>query len=418
MTTKPRHKPDNSTKGLYHKLKAATTIKLITANRMLFVIFFGAASTFAYFTGERLAYITAMVLFIAPAASFIITFVALRWLRVTQALPATVVKNAEDIITLRLHNPTPFPFVRLECNFFANEYAVETTPGIQLSVLAFKKAEGAIPFRIIYRGMFELGLKSIVATDYTGLFRIKRKVVARGKGHDTRHGSVLCLPQIVDFDNIPLSVSLVAEASSRFDIKDEDYSVISDVRQYIPTDSIKRVHWKLTAKRNEWLVKIFQSNAQNHLTIILDNRRVPVHEEEMYIIEDFMIESMVGMARYCLNHGMPVDFLATNGAFASALAPASFSSIYNTAAELMFEPTPMRNPESVLTQVLNDATGNVNAIIFTTQLTSELYERIVNAINRGNYAAVMYFPTEESDAESDDIYKIMLESRLPCFVVE
>jgi len=382
----------------------------INANRVIYIIIFLGTCVYAWMSGERLAYLTALVFFIVPTISCIVTFILLRGLKVEQTLPATIVKHQNGSILIDLHNPTPLPFSRLECIFYGNPYAIKTQSGIQLAVEPFKSTEGQIPFTVLFRGEYEIGLKSVIATDYLGLFRLKRKYRKQTK--------ILALPRIVDFSNIPLSMSLVAEASARFDIRDEDYSIVSDIRPYIPTDSIKRVHWKLTAKRNEWLVKIFQSNALNHVSIIFDNLRLPLLEEEMYSLEDRMVESAVGLARHCLNQGMPVDFLSTDGGKASVQTAASFNTIYHMVGELKFEQDPMLSPVTILTQTLNDASGSVNAVVFTTSLTTELYERTVNSVNRGNYTAIMYFATEDYNAEYEQIFRILEDSGLPCFKVK
>jgi uncharacterized protein (DUF58 family) len=362
---------------------------------------------FTWSTGERLAYITAIVFLVVPAVSYVVTFIMLRVVRVEQTVPAAIVKEQDSAIGVRLHNRTPLPFPGLECTFLGNAYAIETAPDIKMFVQAFKTVQGGIPFRAFYRGEYEVGLKSIIATDFVGLFRLRRKY--------RRPARLLVLPRIVEFNNIPLAVSLVAEASARFDIRDEDYSVISDVRPYVPTDSIKRVHWKLTAKRNEWMVKIFQSNALNHVTIILDNLRMPVPEEERYPLEDSMIEDALGLARFCLNRGMPVDFMVTDGNQTHAPTAANFDVIYHLASDVTFEKHPLLRPVSVLGQMINDAVGNINAVIFTAVLDAQLYERVINAVDRGNYTAIMYFATDRPDEESEKIFALLEEGGLPCF---
>jgi len=391
-------------------LKRIGRIKTITANRILYATLLAAVCVFAFTSGERLAYITATVLFVVPAVSCVVTFLMLRGLRVGEDIPSAIVKNKNGAIVMRLHNPTLLPFTHLECIFFGNAYAIETQPDHTMAIASFKSVEEKIPFRAFYRGEYDIGLKAVIATDFMRLFRLRRKYYKQTK--------ILVLPRIVEFTNIPLAISLVSEASSRFDIRDEDYSVISDVRPYVPTDSIKRVHWKLTAKRNEWMVKMFQSNAQNHVTVILDNLRMPVPEAEMYPLEDSMVENALGLARFCLNRGMPVDFMVTDGNQTHAQTGANFDVIYHLASDMQFEKAPLLSPVSMLTQVLNEASGNVNTVIFTATLNSQLYERVINAVNRGNYTAIIYFAMETPDQDSEKIFSLLEEGSLPCFRVE
>jgi len=393
-------------KKLREKLSGLRNASQITTNRLIYGAIFVAVWVYAWTSGERLAYVTGVVFLVIPAASYLITHMTLRTLRISQKLPASIIKLESGEISIRLHNPSPLPFARLECVFFGNKFAVETQSGIQLAVEPFKTVEGRIPFKCLFRGEYRLGLECVVATDFTGLFQLRRKY--------GRQATIKALPRIIDFTTIPLTVSLVAEASSRFDIRDEDYSVISDIRPYVPTDSIKRVHWKLTAKRNEWLVKIFQSNALHNIYIVLDNLRLPLEEQDMYALEDSIIETAIGLSRYCLNHGMPVEFILTDNNRARAQHPGGFGTIYSLASDMEFETDPELNPEAVLSQLQNDAAGNVNTVIFTTRLSAELYEKTANSQNRGNYTAIMYFPAPEPDEESERIFAVLEESGLPC----
>ena len=395
---------------LLAKIKKYGRVQQTTANLSMYLVVLVALSVFAYTSGERLAYVAALVLFVVPAMSYVVTWLLLKGLHVTQEIPDTIVKETEGNILIKLRNPLPLGFSKLECALFGGSFAVDTSQKAVVVLGGKKQGQGQVPFTIAYRGRYEIGLQAVYATDFTGIFRIKRNYSNKAK--------ILALPRIIDLDNIPLSLNLAPESSSRFDIKDEDYSTIADIRQYVPTDSIKRVHWKLTAKRNEWLVKTYQSNALNAVTIIFDTLRPNIVPEEAIVLEDQMLEHVVGFARYCLNKNMPVEFLDTAGRHGEAKTGATFANIYNVISHIDFDQAPPLSPTTVFTQVTNDATGSVNAIVFTTQLTPELFERAVNALERGNYMAVMYFATNKPQKQSEDIYKVMEERGLPCFRVE
>lgn len=394
------------------KIKSANSINV---NRMIYVALLLAIGVFAFISGERVLYITVSVLFILPLISLLLTYVALRRLWVKQNVSSTIVKNYRETLVVRIHNDSILPFTNVECVFFSNEHAIRTineTGDIgehefKLTLRPLATAMYEIPFYTRYRGLYNIGVERVNVTDFMGLFCLSHT-------HD-KHAEIISLPRILDFSNVPLALDVIAEASSRFDIKDEDYSTISDIRAYLPTDSIKRVHWKLTAKRNEWLVKIFQANAINSMSIVLDCKRTLAPSNEMYALEDLIVEYSLGLARHCLKKGMPVDFIATDGSKARAHSITGFDSMYKLCGRLMFENEPALDPVSVLTHVLNDSSSYVNAVICTSSLTVELYERFVHAINKGNYAAIMYFPTNEPNTECERIFNLMEEGGQPCF---
>ena len=391
----------------YQEPRPPFKIKKSTANRILYVLVMIAVLVFAWISGERIAYISAIVLVALPVVSLVVTLVMLASLRVWQEIPKTVVKNQQADINIGFKNYSILPFSKVECTFITNEHAIETEDAKGVTLNAFSHSKIKIPFKAIYRGHFEVGLKSIVVTDFVGLVTLRRNYQKKQK--------LIALPQVVDLTSSPLTINLLAEASSPFDIKDEDYATISDVRPYVPTDSIKRVHWKLTAKRNEWMVKQFQSNGLNSVDIIVDSKRMPVHDTEMYQLEDKIVESAISLARFCLNKGMPVDFYSTGGGKTHASTPAFFDTIYTVAGEMMFEEKPPLSSVSVLSRLLNDAAGAVNAVIFTSLLDVELYERAVNATNKGNFVAIIYLAPSTESEEAARIFSLLTSGGLPCY---
>jgi len=246
-----------------------------------------------------------------------------------------------------------------------------------------------------------MGIESLQTLDLTGLFRLNRKF-----NMDTK---ITALPGVADMSKYPIANNLLTQAQSRHDIRDEDYATISDIRPYLPTDSIKRVHWKLTAKRNEWLVKNFQSNALHQIAIIIDSKRISRDYQEQVVMEDRMIEMSLGLAMHCLRRGMPVDYMAGEGHKTMGRTFADFEAIYNTASVVQFEESPALSPGAILSQCLNDATGYVNAIILTARLDATLYERIANAQNNGHNIAVIYFPQRSPRRETEKIFSLLEE---------
>jgi uncharacterized protein (DUF58 family) len=381
----------------------------MVSNRCVYASVHAVLLVSAWIYGERLLYIALIVFSAMPVVSFITAFVLLRVLMVSQTIPDTVVKNDTGVITLRFRNPAPVFFGNIQCVFHTDDFAVETEEGTTLWLKTLETATQEIPFRVKYRGIFQVGIKSVQAVDMMGLFRLKRRFYKKTEIH--------VLPRIVDMSGFPLAMNVLTEAHSRYDIKDEDYATISDIRPYLPTDSIKRVHWKLTAKRNEWLVKNFQSNVLNKVTVIFDSLRLHLRYKEQIILEDRIIETAMGLARFCLRKGMPVNFMTGEGHTVSCQNAAMFETVYTIGSHLIFKEKPPYNPQSMLTQCLNDAAGYVNALILTPRLDGSLYERIVNGMNNGHYIAVLYFPTTIKDPDSEEIFQLLSEGGAPCFRV-
>ncbi|MCL2215879.1 MAG: DUF58 domain-containing protein [Defluviitaleaceae bacterium] len=378
-------------------------------NRIIYAVLLIGSGVYAWISGERMLYVAFAVLAALPVVSYVLTYFFLSGLKVSQTVPKTVQKNQTGKLTVRLHNTTPMPFGNVAVLVSGEEFAVEVEEKHTAVLRPLRTTYYDIPFQVLYRGQYKIGLDSVSVTDIVGLFRLQRKF--------NQHVKIIALPRVVDLSSFPLAMNLMTQAHSRFDIRDEDYATISDIRPYIPTDSIKRVHWKLTAKRSEWLVKVFQSNALNQVAMILDSTRLNLEPKELYSLEDRMVEMSLGLAKFCLSKGMPVDFFATEGFKTKTRFLQEFEIIYQAAAGLQFEQKTSLDCLNILSHVLNDATGYVNVVIFAARLDGELYERVINAANNGHYIAVLYFSPRPPDENSEKFCRLLIEGGTPCFRV-
>jgi len=370
-------------------------------NRVLYLFIWVLVAGGAWLYGERMLYVTLAVFTALPIISYVIAAVGIRSLKVSYKHPRTVPKREYSEITVCIKNVIRIPFGKVLCVFYNDGFAVSVQESIVADVGSLKPIYKLFHFTISYRGEYTMGIESLQTTDLTGLFRLNRKLNMSNK--------VVALPGIADMSSFPIANNLLTQAQSRHDIRDEDYATISDIRPYIPTDSIKRVHWKLTAKRNEWLVKNFQSNALHQITLIIDSKRIGDNYPEQIVMEDRMIEISLGLVRHCLRRGMPVDYMAGEGHKTTGRTAADFEAIYKTASVIQFEESPLLSPGAILAQCLNEAAGYVNAIILTSRLDANLYERIANAQNNGHYVAVIYFATQSPDSDTEKVFKLLEE---------
>jgi len=378
-------------------------------NRARYFVVWVLVGGSAWMYGERMLYIALAVLTALPILSYIIATIGIMTLRLTQELPSTILKEEYGYLIVKMINPFRLPYGMVRFVFYGDDFAVVMQDSILVSVGFIKPVTHHIPFQVNYRGEYEMGIKSIQIMDLTGLFRLTRHIELPVNMHS--------LPRISDMNKFPIASNLLTQATSRFDIRDEDYATISDIRPYLPTDSIKRVHWKLTAKRNEWLVKNFQSNALHQVMIILDNKRMDTIYKDQIKTEDRMVEHFLGLADFCLRRGMPVEYTSGEGHKITGRNSGDFETIYLSASRLHFDEDPAQSPYSILSQALNDTTGYVNVIIMTQRLDVNLYERMMNAQHNGHHIAVIYFALPHPDEQSDEIYKLLEESNSVCFKV-
>ena len=358
--------------------------------------------------GDPFMFMTLYALIVMPLASLAFAYISLYGLGLSQkTVGGTVVKGEANRYIVSLENRIGIGTLR--CMFLEGHFAIESDAATrQVDIRPFMKpCQFEINFTIKYRGIYELGLEHLELMDFMGLFILKRKVSERFE--------IVAYPRITDLEHMQLAVHLLSKAPANLSIAQEDYSDYTDVRPYEPSDPIKKIHWKLTAKRGEWIVKNYQSSVLNSMAVLLDSNKIKRPYEIGVKLEDSMMEHAVGVVRYCLRQQMPVDLIFSTYVREKGRNIGDFEAIYNVMANLNFNDTDF-SVNDALGKYLNETSRNVNVVILTAKLDMSIYEQVLNAVRFGHYIAIMYFVPENwaTDRDSEAVFQRLVSSGLNC----
>ncbi|MCS7011065.1 MAG: DUF58 domain-containing protein [Anaerolineales bacterium] len=134
------------------------------------------------------------------------------------------------------------------------------------------------------RGVFPLGPTRLVTYDPFGLFQVEKEFPAQA--------TLLVFPMIFP---IPEHASLAGRLPAGKSVHLRTTEVTphaSGVREYLPGDPMKRIHWPTTARRGSLMVKEFEQDPQTDLWIFLDAQR-EAHASLPEATQVFLEESLV-----------------------------------------------------------------------------------------------------------------------------
>jgi uncharacterized protein (DUF58 family) len=117
----------------------------------------------------------------------------------------------------------------------------------------------------IRRGEFLLGPLRVVAGDPFGLFEIERKISATSR--------LVIYPATVPLSGFTLPSGLLPGGDALRRRTHYITTNASGVRDYAPGDSLSRIHWRSTARRDRLIVKEFELDPLADIWIILDAER-------------------------------------------------------------------------------------------------------------------------------------------------
>jgi len=98
---------------------------------------------------------------------------------------------------------------------------------------------------------------------------------------------------------------------------------------------MKKIHWKLSSKMNELLVKNFEGSSHASSAILLDLKKSNRSFEENSIIEDMLIEASIAVIYYCLVNWIPIILYITT---VKVLIPSRRKTLWNLKKSMKFYP--------------------------------------------------------------------------------
>ncbi len=174
-------------------------------------------------------------------------------------------KGDEFTLRILLENPTWHPLLnatlKLEVeNTFYREDGVHF---LNFPVRGKKETEVRYPIVMDYSGRLCVNALSICFVDLLGLCELKVNVGVQGE--------CIVLPQGTPCskDAGRLYINGVTEAMESKE-KGYDFSEISGIREYIPGDKLQNIHWKLSTKKDELMVKERVSVSAMQLYVLVE----------------------------------------------------------------------------------------------------------------------------------------------------
>ena len=188
------------------------------------------------------------------------------------------------------------------CLFPAHTVAVRFRRGgrteeMEVAVRPFGNDTMQVTFPAEHVGMEHFGVESVTGGDIFGMFRVSCR--------PREERTVAVLPRPFDIDKPTFIMS--DEGRSALKLAQEDPTSPEDNRAYVPGDAMKRIHWKLSARKGELTVRRYETPAPPDTLILMDNARVaPDGADGDRVLRDLLCETCAAVADLQLKDASPV----------------------------------------------------------------------------------------------------------------
>jgi uncharacterized protein (DUF58 family) len=234
----------------------------MVASRRVVLILLGLSLLALAVTGapiySRLSYLWGFLL----AGSWVWSALALRNLDVQRNPPpqrAQVGQVLEDRFVVQ--NKSRLPRLWLEVR---DQSDLPGSRGSRVLTLlrGWQRRSYMVATHLVKRGVFSLGPTVLTSGDPFGLFTVSRTLPSSG--------SLLVYPMLVDVRTFPSPPGVLSGGESLRRRTHQITPNASGVREYAAGDSMNRIHWLSTARRNRLMVKEFELDPLAEVWIFVD----------------------------------------------------------------------------------------------------------------------------------------------------
>lgn len=262
-------------------------------NRVFYVLLLAAAALIYIFTNTYYTLTLLAVCVVMPVISLVLMLIAGREIAIELELPQTAEKKAASL-TYRISNPGRYPVaritfqIRLENQMTGafRERRVSATAGSRETVTAELSLQNSKVGTVV------VSTNKIRVYDAFGLFVFRKS--------DLPDQAVIIYP---DMRNVEVHMENPVENTgdgSRYspDRPGQDVSEIFALREYVPGDEIRKIHWKLSGKTDRTMVRDFSLPLNYSVFLLLELTR---GSEELV---DVQVEIFLALSRTLLENGI------------------------------------------------------------------------------------------------------------------
>lgn len=249
----------------------------------------------ALYAGSIYVLLGAILWFLIPLVSFLANLGIRKKLELTVEMPVSAAKKKDLSGCVIIKNKSVLPMAHVYCGLqIRNRLTGETGEQfLELSAAPGQSAKAGFTVQSEYCGYLETKVKKSYLMDWMGFLPLRCRL-------ESQAGTSV-LPDTFAPDiylNLTAVQSEDAEDWSPYR-KGSDQTEVFALRDYVPGDSLKQIHWKLSSKRRELIVREASYPIEKSLLIFWDKNAAEASAAEM----DACAECVSSLSQTVLKEG-------------------------------------------------------------------------------------------------------------------
>lgn len=277
---------------------------MFTAKSVFLVITVVVLLAIAWNTDITMVYIFFVISFVMFVLSFVHLQITIPDISVTRELNETAFEDDMLNVKMEISNRRGLAasFFELIDRFPAGPPDEKDISIFVLDIKAREKKRISYVANCYKRGLWELGPVRVVSQDALGFFSMKRSLKV--------FSQLLIYPNLFNvFAFPPLASGSVSWMGVETAKISGDSHEFFGVREYQSGDAMSRIHWLSSARHNKLIVKQFERNAVQEVTIVLDLKKGHDIGTGKETTLEYAVKIAGSVARYLLNESAFVQMI-------------------------------------------------------------------------------------------------------------
>ncbi|MDO4183086.1 MAG: DUF58 domain-containing protein [Coriobacteriia bacterium] len=249
--------------------------------------------------------------FVAVVCAILFSFFYIRLLKprlsFSEEADSTFCQRGEAVLfTVRFNNPTPLFVFQARAYFYVSDLFGNkaSEDSVSLALGPFDENSLDLHLSFDHLGTYTAGLDRVEVKDFLGLFGYTWT--------NTSRKNVNVTPKIQLIEDLEFSSEAMLETTKAAKSALSDSMDYAHVRDYVPGDPLKTIHWKLSARSENYLTKLFEIYTNPGVGIILDFYSPSEQATELMGAFDAVVESGFSIAQYAQRKGMETELFFRN----------------------------------------------------------------------------------------------------------
>lgn len=210
--------------------------------------------------------------------------------------------------TVHFRNKSPLVFFRVRAYFFVSDLFGNVANEVvtTLALGPFQTYDMTLDVTFEHIGTYTAGLERVVVSDFLGLFT---RSVARGEHHEVNVTPQIQVLEQVTFDDVATVETSKAAKSIIADSMD-----YAQVREYVPGDPLKAIHWKLSSRLEDgsYLTRLYEVYTDPGVAVIMDFYADNDEARVLMGMFDAVVEAAFSVATFTQEKGMDTEVVYRN----------------------------------------------------------------------------------------------------------